>query len=109
MNDQIKKGKFVIWFYNLGVRESLASKNIFPEGLVEVKEVYDMNEYENLQKMDNLAFDEKPDLVVFDDKTLLSNSIVNILFQNDCGYARVTCRNINGDNNYTEKSSFVSA
>ncbi len=108
MNDQIKKGKFVIWFYNLGVRESLASKDIFPEGLVEIKEVYDMNGYENLQKMDNLAFDEKPDLVIFDDKTLLSNSIVNILSQNDCGYARVTCRNINGDNNYTEKSSFVS-
>lgn len=108
MYDQIKKGKFVIWLYNLGMKESLASQNIFPENLVDVKEIYDMNEYENLIKIGDLNFEEKPDLILCDDKTVLPDSIVNVLSQNNCGFARVTCRNINGDDVYSEKSSYVS-
>lgn len=90
MANKNTNNKYIVWLYNLSVREYMILKNFFPEEHFEVTDIE--NDFTRFNELKNKKLLEKPDILICDVNTELTMSIKDIIYDSLCGVARVSLR-----------------
>ena len=92
MNNDTYNSKYTIWFYNLNAREYILLQNYFPSEHFNIIDIAD--EEQKFKDIHSMRILDKPDIVICDEKTELSNDTKDILCDAQCAIARVTTRKL---------------
>ncbi len=92
MNIDSQNKKYKIWLYNLSSREYSILINEFPKEHFDITDIInDHTRFKSLLDMDLL---DKPDIVICDMDTPITDEIRGILYKSCCGLAKVTTHHI---------------
>ena len=80
-------GKYIIWLYNITAREFMLLYNKFPEEHFEIKQIMDVSEFNTINQTNIL---ERPDAVVCDINTSLSENVINNIYEARSGLIKLT-------------------
>ena len=92
MNINNQNNKYTIWLYNLNSREYNLLIKEFPKEHFEVIDI--MNDYTKFETLQKQKLLDKPDIVICDMNTEITNELRNILYKSCCGLAKVTTKSI---------------
>ena len=99
MDINYKSNKYIIWLYNVNAREYfLLSSNLSSEHFEIIDIVNDQTKFKELK---NQSILDKPNLVICDNDTTITNEIRTNLHNSHCGLARVTTKNLEYQTDYT--------
>lgn len=84
--------KYTIWLYGLNAREYVLLQNYFPPEHFDIIDIG--NDEDKFKDIKNQRILDRPDIIICDIKADLTNETKDIIYDSECGIARVTLQKL---------------